>query len=163
MNYSELTWPSLPNEMETSLINFCANHSDETAILAKYPDTQFFQFDAPDYLKQWVHENLTEITEEDTIQLQIWKHTDYGNRHLDFRRAYSYNYVLMEHPGITRWFEDDGTFIESVNYKHKKWYKHIGSVKYHDVLNVNNFRPAVTIYKRKQTTDYTRPLFWKEK
>lgn len=160
-----MDWPPLPAEMELELLQLCNNHPDEPALIAKYPDLTFFHFTAPDYLKQWVYQNISDITEEYNIELQVWKHAEHGNRHIDRKREHSYNYLLMEHPGITRWFEDDGTLIESVNYKPKKWYKHIGSVKYHDVINANYFRPALTIYKRIDplaTTD-TRPQFWKEK
>lgn len=163
MNYQELSWPALPDAIEAELLKFCIEVPDELSISAPpakiSSPLQFVQFDAPDYLKEWVKQNLNEINEEFVVQLQIWRNTDYGHRHIDKKREYSYNYLLMDHHGITRWFEDDGTLIESVKYKHKKWYKHIGSVKYHDVIGVNNFRPAVTIYKRKEVED-ARPLFW---
>ena len=169
MNYLELSWPSLPGVMEAELLKLCLLDNEDCSEIYKNSKTlfqsdkekrTFIQIDAPDYLKEWVKQNLKEINDEYTIQLQIWQHSDYGVRHIDKRREYSYNYLLMEHPGITRWFENDGTFIESVNYQHKKWYKHIGSLKYHDVLHVNNFRPAVTIYKRVVIEDSERPLFW---
>ncbi len=165
MNYQELSWPALPDEMEAELLKFCREVPDEMA--ANAPPSkisgplQFAQFNAPDYLKEWVKQNLNDLDEEFVVQLQIWRNTDYGSRHIDMKREYSYNYLLMDHPGVTRWFEDDGTFIESVKYQHKKWYKHIGSVKYHDVIGVNNFRPAITIYKKTETKD-TRPLFWRK-
>jgi hypothetical protein len=166
MNYSELAWPVIPHDIEAELLKFCVECPEELSIqkkkFPKLENLEFFQFDAPEYLIKWIKENLIEINDEYTIQLQVWKNSDYGRRHIDMKRDYSYNYILMDHPGITRWFEDDGTFIEEVKYEHKKWYKHVGSEKYHDVINVNNFRPAVTIYKRKETGD-TRPLFWKEK
>jgi hypothetical protein len=163
MNYLEMSWPTIPDEIETQLLKLCANHPDEAEKLAKEPRLTFFQYDAPDYLKQWVYENLAEINDEYTIQLQIWKFADYGLRHIDKKRDYSYNYLLSEHPGITRFFEDDGTFIESVKYEYKKWYKHMGSVKYHDVIHVNNFRPAVTIYKRTEVSvpESVRSMFWR--
>ena len=168
MNYQELDWPALPEAMEAELLQFCMEVPDEMSIqsgIAKYPGPlQFAQFDAPDYLKEWVQQNLNDVNDEFVVQLQIWRNSDYGRRHIDMKREYSYNYLLMEHQGITRWFEDDGTFIESVQYQHRKWYKHIGSAKYHDVVGVNNFRPAITIYKRKESAEITetRPLFWIE-
>ena len=162
MNYLELSWPALPDYMEADLLKFCMEVPFEQSIQAVNPTAarQFTQYDAPNYLKEWVKQNLKEIDDDYTVQLQTWQYSDYGVRHIDKRREYSYNYLLMKHPGITRWFENDGTFIESVNYQHKKWYKHIGSLKYHDVLHVNNFRPAVTIYKRVVIEDSERPLFW---
>jgi hypothetical protein len=167
MNYLELSWPALPDYMETDLLKFCTEVPFEQSIQAVNPTAarQFTQYDAPNYLKEWVRQNIPEITEDYTIQLQIWRGTDYGQRHIDKKRYYSYNYLLMEHPGITRFFEDDGTFIESVHYEHKKWYKHIGSEKYHDVINVNNFRAAVTIYKIKEygPPESVRPVLWQGK
>lgn len=169
MNYQELFWPALPEAMEAELFQFCLKVHDEMPTPANASDAiapfqfiQFAQFDAPEYLKEWVRQNLNDINDEFVVQLQVWRNSDYGRRHIDIRREYSYNYLLMEHQGVTSWFEDDGAFIESVQYQHKKWYKHIGSAKYHDVVGVNNFRPAVTIYKRKQSEEITetRPLFW---
>jgi len=168
MNYQELTWPALPEEMEAELLQFCMEVPDEMSVQAgivrNSGPLKFAQFDAPEYLKEWVRQSLNDVNDEFVVQLQIWRHSDYGRRHIDLKREYSYNYLLMEHQGLTRWFEDDGTFIESVHYQHRKWYKHIGSIKYHDVIGVNNFRPAVTIYKPKQPEEITdtRPLFWIE-
>lgn len=159
MNYEELNWPSLPNDIEEKLLEFCQTVPDEDAnnLIQGYKQ-QFLRYDAPDYLKKWVIENI-QIDGEYVVQLQIWRHCDIGKRHIDTRRDFSYNYLLMPHSGITRWFEDDGTLIESVQYEYKKWYKHIGGKKYHDVINVNNFRPAVTIFKM-LPKDPERKVFW---
>lgn len=163
MNYLELNWPALPNDIENKLLKFCQTIPDNEAtnLIKNLPPgaiQEFFQFSPPEYLIDWIKENI-QLDGDYVVKLQVWRHSDYGRRHIDTRRNFSYNYLLMDHQGITRWFEEDGTLIESVRYEYKKWYKHIGGEKYHDVLHVNNFRPAITIYY--PTVNPTnKPVFW---
>jgi hypothetical protein len=115
MNYEELNWPTLPEDIEARLLDFCQTEPDTNAVnfatMAVFGKVEFFQFAAPDYLVQWVRENIT-LDNSHVVQLQVWKYTDQGKRHIDRKRDFSYNYLLMEHPGITRWFDDDGSQTE---------------------------------------------------
>lgn len=169
MNYQELTWPSLPEHIEAALLEFCRTEPIEN-ITNKIKDLppgmvqSYLLFDAPDYLIDWVKEHIPVSLEENIVKLQVWRDTDQVRRHIDRKREFSYNYLLLDHPGITRWFDNEEV-IDSVRYEHKKWYKHIGGTKYHDVINVNNFRAAVTIFKEVEPRsdlpfslwDYRRP------
>ena len=151
MNYQELTWPSLPDHIETDLLEFCRSESIENSTnKLNYSSTGrgqlYLVFNAPDYLINWVKENVPVSLEDNVVKLQVWRNTDQVRRHIDLIRDFSYNYLLMDHPGITRWFDNEEV-TDSVKYEHKKWYKHVGGTKYHDVIHVNNFRAAVTIFK----------------
>ena len=164
MNYQELNSPNQPKDIEAKLLEFCQTVPDKDAANSEknLPTgflQEFFQFDSPEYLINWIKENLP-LESGYVVQLQVWRHIDQAMRHKDVRRDFSFNYLLMDHSGITRWFEDDGSLIETVKYKSKKWYKHIGGEKYHDVIDVGNFRPAVTIYYPVENTT-NKQVFWK--
>lgn len=153
-NYEErFDWPAMPDELEQKLLKYITEEVDVYADNVHYrtsrgnpEDIRFFWYEPPEYLQEWVDENIPLGPEYRTI-VQVWRNFDYGNRHRDGLRDHSFNYVLAPHPGITRWFDedDDDTLIEQVHYLPKKWYKHYGS-KWHDVLHVNNFRPAVAMF-----------------
>jgi hypothetical protein len=162
MNYQELNWACLPQNIEDKLLEYCRTTTDipidDNKLGIPYNKMEFVKYDGPDYLKEWVRENLPMIDETYSIQLQVFKNSDYGRRHKDIKRDFSYNYLLLDHPGITQWFNDKGELIDSVKYEYKKWYKHVG-VQYHEVLNVNYFRAAVTIFQEVDSTGKGSP-FW---
>lgn len=164
MNYEELNWPSLPDNIETLLLEFCRSEPAENAtnLYKDLPKQAFFQFNAPDYLVEWVEKNIPIPIGDNVVKLQVWRDVDYVKRHIDRIRHFSYNYLLMEHQGITRWFEDE-EIVDSVRYEYKKWYKHVGGEKYHDVIDVNKLRAAVTIFKEIEPRTDIPSSLWDDK
>jgi hypothetical protein len=151
--YETLNWPALPAEMELKLIQHLLDIDNPYAENihprnSRRKDTKFFWHTAPDYLVTWIKENLpAEVDDDFCVVLQVWRNTDTGKRHVDSQRKFSYNYVLGEHPAITRWFqaENDIEPVDQVQYQPGVWYKHYGKL-HHDVIHVNQFRPAIAIF-----------------
>ncbi len=154
--YIELNWKPLPADLQELALTHCKTrdpmeHENFSPLGSKIPPEKnsFFWFDVPDQVIDWIRTNL-EIPESSKIYSQVWLNTDVAYKHIDLRRKFSYNYILEDHPGITRWFDTDGNELDRICYKHSTWYKHIGSVYHHDVINVNYFRPAITIFNEEE-------------
>jgi hypothetical protein len=162
-NYELMNWPSLPREMEIELIEYINSCSFDDNI---HPHTskfkiedrhkiQFFFFKTPEHIEKWIRENLP-IYPWHSVIIQVWRycaeHGDRGQRHKDSLRRYSYNYLLEDHPAVTRWYSDiDGsTILDEINYPAHKWYMHNGR-NFHDVDNINGSRSALTIFKPTNT------------
>lgn len=158
--YEIVNWPKLPSHMESDLLNYsksCSykdniHHRTSKASPDQYDQIQFFWFSPPTYLIDWIEKNIS-LDDRYTTVIQVWRYSkkfkNYGNRHKDGARDFSFNYLLEPHLGITRWFEDDGTLIDEVNYKSSVWYKHYGE-KFHEVDNINSSRTAISIFEHKQ-------------
>jgi len=143
--YELLDWPKLPEDMEQRLVEW-SNTAEDRWPGSKMHGVQFFNhFEAPDYLVNWVKENLP-LDDSYTVILQRFFNIDVCPIHKDYMRDYSFNYLLVPSDAETHFYNDDKELIHTVKYDHRQWHRHESKV-YHNVTGINNYRLAIAIFK----------------
>lgn len=148
--YEEKDWPSLPEDMVSSLVEWglTAPRAIPSKRMKGVPP--FSMLKAPWSLREWAIENIPiEIDERWVVTLQRFN-APHSPFHIDTLRAWSYNCVIYGETAVTHFKDDlEGEIVKSVKYEKNKWYYHNGS-KPHGVTGINkhkNLRLAVTMYK----------------
>lgn len=152
--YEELSWPRMPEEIETEAIEFAKtavnidnvkNHpARANRFTEMFPDADFSQFAVPESVERWVRENLP-VTDAHVVKLQQHINMPFGVPHKDVSRANAFNYLLTEGDAETIWFNDDRVEIDRVQYKKGVWYFHESRV-FHQVVGMTHYRLAVTVF-----------------
>lgn len=164
MNYEEQDWPSLPEGMMSDLISYALEAEkfdyqdlgDQSAwseeVRNEYRSCFLDQgkasygiVKAPDYLIDWVRENLP-LGDEYFVGLQSFDGLFKTPIHKDSIRDHCYNNVLTTNSPTTAFFDDNKKLIDKVRYKQNCWYYHNTDV-YHKVTEMRGFRVAVTVFE----------------
>jgi hypothetical protein len=142
--YEELEWPSLPEELLSSLVRWGLT-ADRAVPASGRPSFSLLQ--TPWSLREWVKENVpVEIDEGWMVTLQRFD-TMHAGFHVDSLRDWSYNCVIYGDAGITEFKPSfDSDEVTSVKYKKNRWYYHKSSVP-HAVRAIPATRLAVTVFK----------------
>jgi len=162
--YQEMYWPEIPDELAQELINYT---NSATNIIGNYGVPQKLSawwmknlhkidpksiprlehFEGPDSLKEWVKNNLP-VPDDYEIKIQKFSNlSETSPIHIDAMRKFSYNYLLAPGKAKTNWFDNEFNMVESVQYKHKVWYRHTSDIL-HNVTEGEPIRIAVTLFKQ---------------
>lgn len=140
----ELDWPAVPDDVCNKLFEHVKSARDswkENGL-----PSVFSQYEPPDYLVEWVRNNLPSIPKHFRIVVQA-THGKILPVHIDSIRASAFNFVMTEDGGTTNWYDADNKLVHSTNYKTKVWYQHQSRVA-HGVTNVSNGpRIAISIFE----------------
>lgn len=153
MNYELKDWPSLPEQMVEDLLEYgkdCKDIVGGEEAGFKFPgdDTPVYCIlRSPQYLIDWVKDNIPELNEDYFIGLQRFLRVPWIPIHVDSIRSYAYNNVLTKDEDTETCFYSNKILIDSIKYQKNKWYYHNASVE-HNIINLNTgYRLAVTIFK----------------
>lgn len=159
--YLELSWPKVPNDLCSKLIDHAATSSDcqeeqelytnfeQKPVISKAEEwlknNYFEQKPVISEAEEWLKNNLPIDLTEYKIRLQIMAGSCVPI-HKDVQRASSFNFVLTDDKSTTHWHDSKGKIIHSVYYEPRVWYHHQTQVP-HSVENIQAPRIAITIYK----------------
>ena len=145
--YQQLDWPQIPEPIIISLLENTKNKIEYLKKINSIASTGYFQVPATEELVNWVQQNLP-VDNDHVVAVQVFNNVENAKMHKDLTRDIAYNYLLVPHTATTRWFDDHVNLIDQVQYQYGFWYKHSADI-FHDVIDINGFRAAVTVYPPK--------------
>jgi hypothetical protein len=155
--YIPLDWPEVPEDICKKLLEYSTTaeniwegrHIASRIVNGKEEVRKalhFAQYKAPDYLINWVRENIPEIPQHYIIRLQGPVGMYDIGYHKDGMRSSAFNFLITDDPGTTMWVDDNDRLVGQVNYTPKIWYQHQGQLK-HCVKGCAEQRLSVTIFE----------------
>jgi hypothetical protein len=145
--YLELDWPSIPDEICTQCREYIKEAENVWIPTTRGPSALMFfkQYAAPDFLLEWIYNNILVDLEGFTVRLQ-YAPREIVPAHIDLKRSSNHLYVIDSDDGTTSWLNDAGDIIKSVSYKERVWYAHQSKVL-HQVTGMTAGRLGISIFK----------------